>query len=128
MSRPIQVAAVQMCCSAQIDDNIQKADRMIRKAALHGAQIILLPELFETLYFCQEKAKTNFRYASLQEQNQAVNHFQKVARELQLVLPISFFEQQGDRYFNSIALIDADGQVLGTYRKTHIPDGPGYEE
>ncbi len=128
MPRMIQVAAIQMGCSDQVDQNIKKAEEMIREAASGGAQIILLPELFETLYFCQEKTKTNFRYASFLEQNKAVSHFQKIARELQLVLPISFFEKQDGRYFNSIAIIDADGQILGTYRKTHIPDGPGYEE
>jgi N-carbamoylputrescine amidase len=117
-----------MSCCVQVEANIKKADEMIRKAAHQGAQIILLPELFETLYFCQEKTKINFQYASFLAQNKAVTHFQKIAQELRLVLPVSFFEEQDGSYFNSIAMIDADGQILGTYRKTHIPDGPGYEE
>jgi N-carbamoylputrescine amidase len=128
MSGTVTVAAVQMRCSVNIDANIKKADDMVREAAGRGAQIILLPELFETLYFCQEKSQTHFQYATSLEQNQAVAHFKKVARELQLVLPISFFEQAKSNYYNSIAIIDASGQILGTYRKTHIPDGPGYEE
>lgn len=128
MSRIIKVAAIQMSCSEQITANIRKADGLVREAAEHGAQIILLPELFETLYFCQEKLNHFFGYATALPQNQAVNHFRKVAQELQVVLPVSFFEKADERYFNSIAIIDVDGQVLGVYRKTHIPDGPGYEE
>ena len=128
MPRMITVAAIQMSCSDKTDQNIQKADLMVRTAADQGAQIILLPELFETLYFCQEKAEANFRYAASLEQQQAVAHFQEVARELQVVLPISFFEHTEKHYFNSIAIVNANGQILGIYRKTHIPDGPGYEE
>ncbi len=128
MSRPVKVAAVQIRCSDKPAENIRKADQKVREATREGAQIILLPELFETLYFCQEKNKDHFRYAAGLEQNQAVSHFRQMAGELQVVLPVSFFEHQDGRYYNSIAIIDADGQILGTYRKTHIPDGPGYEE
>ena len=128
MPRTITVAAIQMSCCANPGENIAKADDWVRKAARQGAQIVLLPELFETLYFCQEKSQSHFQYAACLERNQAVAHFQTVARELQLVLPVSFFEQAENYYYNSIAIIDADGRVLGTYRKTHIPDGPGYEE
>lgn len=126
--RNVTVAAVQMSCSGDQRANLDKADRMVREANARGGQIILLPELFETLYFCQEKIDVNFQLAASLEQNQAVSHFQKVARELEVVLPVSFFEKTETGYFNSVAIIDADGQVLGIYRKTHIPDGPGYEE
>ena len=130
--RQVTVAAIQMSCSAVLTENIKKADRLVREAAAGGAQIVLLPELFETLYFCQEKTDKNFGYATTLEQNQAVSHFRQVAREYELVLPVSFFEcvpaQTPALYFNSVAIIDSDGRVLGVYRKTHIPDGPGYEE
>lgn len=130
--RQVTIAAIQMSCAADLTENITKADRLVREAAAGGAQIVLLPELFETRYFCQEKADENFGYATTLEQNQAVYHFRQVAREYEVVLPVSFFEcvraQPPTLYFNSVAIIDADGRVLGVYRKTHIPDGPGYEE
>jgi N-carbamoylputrescine amidase len=126
--RNVTVAAIQMSCSQDIAANLSKADRLVREAKEAGGQIVLLPELFETLYFCQEKIDEHFQYATALEQNQAVSHFQQVARELRVVLPVSFFEKTNNGYFNSVAIIDADGRVLGIYRKTHIPDGPGYEE
>jgi N-carbamoylputrescine amidase len=126
--RNVTVAAIQMSCSTDIAANLSKADRMVREARAKGGQIVLLPELFETHYFCQEKMDENFQYATALERNQAVSHFQQVARELEVVLPVSFFEKAETGYFNSVALIDADGRALGIYRKTHIPDGPGYEE
>lgn len=126
--RSVTVAAVQMSCSQDIKANLAKADRKVREARSGGAEIVLLPELFETLYFCQEKFDEHFQYATSLEQNQAVRHFGQVARELQVVLPVSFFEKAENGYYNSVAIIDADGRVLGIYRKTHIPDGPGYEE
>lgn len=126
--REVTIAAIQMSCCEDINLNIGKADHLVRKAAAEGAQIVLLPELFETLYFCQEKNGGNFSFAQTPEANQAVCHFSQVARELGVVLPVSFFEKEGDKYFNSVAIIDADGKILGIYRKTHIPDGPGYEE
>ncbi|HYH04720.1 MAG TPA: nitrilase-related carbon-nitrogen hydrolase, partial [Bacillota bacterium] len=124
----VVTAATQMSCSWNIEENIIKADRMVREAAGSGAQIILLQELFETPYFCQEKNPDYFKYAVLPEQNKAIAHFSKVARELQVVLPISFYEKSSSGTYNSVAIIDADGTVLGIYRKTHIPHGPGYEE
>lgn len=124
----VVTAATQMSCSWNIEANIAKADRMVREAAASGAQIILLQELFETPYFCQEKNPEYFSYAVLPEQNKAIMHFSKVARELQVVLPISFYEKSTSGSYNSVAIIDADGSVLGIYRKTHIPHGPGYEE
>jgi N-carbamoylputrescine amidase len=126
--RQVTIAAIQMSCSADITTNIKKAEHMVRESASKGAQIILLPELFAVLYFCQEKSSGYFQYAASLEQNKIVTHFQTIARELAVVLPISFFEKDHARYFNSVAIIDADGRILGVYRKTHIPDGPGYQE
>lgn len=126
--RKVKVAATQMSCSGNIDENIQKADALVREAAAQGAQIILLQELFETPYFCQKEKADYYVYATELEQNKAVNHFKQVAKELQVVLPISFYEKKNYARYNSLAVIDADGTVLGKYRKSHIPDGPGYEE
>jgi N-carbamoylputrescine amidase len=104
------------------------ADALVRSAADRGAQIILLQELFETVYFCQEQTSAHRQKATLLEENTAVQHFSQLARELKVVLPISFFEKKNQARFNTVAIIDADGSILGKYRKTHIPDGPGYEE
>ncbi len=100
----------------------------MREAAARGAQIILLPELFEAPYFCIEQDNRHLNLACPVEENRAVRHFSAVARELGVVLPISFFERAGQVFFNSIAIIDADGRNLGLYRKSHIPNGPGYQE
>ncbi|KLU65586.1 N-carbamoyl-D-amino acid hydrolase [Desulfosporosinus acididurans] len=126
--RTVKVAATQMSCSDNITENIAKAERLVREAAGNGAQIILLQELFETPYFCQKEKAEYYRYASELEENKAVQHFKKVAKELQIVLPISFYEKKNYARYNSLAVIDANGEVLGKYRKSHIPDGPGYEE
>lgn len=126
--RNVKVAATQMSCSGSIEENIAKADGLVRKAAQQGAQIILLQELFETPYFCQKEKSDYYVYATELEENKAVQHFKQVAKELQLVLPISFYEKKNYARYNSLALIDATGDVLGKYRKSHIPDGPGYEE
>jgi N-carbamoylputrescine amidase len=124
----VRVAATQMKCTANKEANIAKAEKLVREAAAQGAQIILLQELFESLYFCQVESPEYFGLATSAETNSAVNHFSAVAKELGVVLPISFFEKRNQACFNSIAVIDADGSVMGVYRKTHIPDGPGYEE
>ncbi|MGM1020353.1 MAG: N-carbamoylputrescine amidase [Bacillota bacterium] len=126
--RKVKVAATQMSCSTNIDENISKAEKLVREAAAQGAQIILLQELFETPYFCQKEKSDYFAYATELEHNKAVNHFKRIAKELQVVLPISFYEKKNYARYNSLAVIDADGEVLGKYRKSHIPDGPGYEE
>ncbi|WP_410513190.1 N-carbamoylputrescine amidase [Paenibacillus sp. BR2-3] len=126
--RKVKVAATQMSCSGNIDENISKAETLVREAAAQGAQIILLQELFETPYFCQKEKSDYYAYATELEQNKAVNHFKAIAKELQVVLPISFYEKKNYARYNSLAVIDADGTVLGKYRKSHIPDGPGYEE
>ncbi|MGQ3481377.1 N-carbamoylputrescine amidase [Paenibacillus sp. TY11] len=126
--RKVKVAATQMSCSTNIEENISKAEKLVREAAAQGAQIILLQELFETPYFCQKEKSDYYVYATELEHNKAVNHFKKIAKELQVVLPISFYEKKNYARYNSLAVIDADGEVLGKYRKSHIPDGPGYEE
>ncbi|HCP57029.1 MULTISPECIES: N-carbamoylputrescine amidase [Pseudomonas] len=128
MSRNVTVAATQMACTWDRGANIAKAEQLVREAAAKGAQIILIQELFETPYFCQKPNPDYLQLATTVETNEAIAHFQNVAKELQVVLPISFFERSGRARFNSIAIIDADGSNLGVYRKSHIPDGPGYHE
>ena len=124
----ITVAAVQMSCGRDVQDNIQHADDLVRSAAKKGAQIILLPELFERQYFCQERRYEYYAFAKPVSENDAVQHFAKLAKELQVVLPISFYERDGNVLYNSAAVIDADGSLLGVYRKTHIPDDHYYQE
>ncbi len=126
--RNVTVAAVQMYCNRSVAENIEAADRLVRKAAEKGAQIILLPELFENWYFCQEKNYFSYNLATTVEENPAVLHFKKVAKELQVVIPVSFYELDANTTYNSVAVIDADGEVLGVYRKTHIPDDHFYQE
>lgn len=126
--RNVKVAAVQMTCSWDREDTLKKADRLVRQAAEKGANIILLQELFETPYFCQKHVFEYLQIATSLEENPAVIHFSKVAKELGVVLPISFFEKVGNTQFNSVAVIDVTGEVLGIYRKTHIPDGLPYGE
>ena len=126
--RQVKVAALQFSCSRDVQENINKAEKMVREAADNGANIILLPELFERQYFCQEKRYDYYDYALPLEKNPAVNHFKEVAKELGVVIPVSFYERAIDRLFNTVAMIDADGSVLGIYRKTHIPDDHFYQE
>lgn len=126
--RNVTVAAIQMQCSTNVEENIKKADKMIREAAQKGAQIILLPELFERQYFCQERRYEYYEFAKSVQENDAVRHFKKLAKELSVVLPISFYERDINRLYNSVAIIDADGTNLGVYRKTHIPDDHYYQE
>lgn len=128
MTRTVTVAATQMACSWDVQANIATAEKLVRQAAAEGAQIILIQELFETPYFCQKPNADYTQLATPTDENPAILHFQKVAAELKVVLPISFFERAGRARFNSIAIIDADGSNLGVYRKSHIPDGPGYHE
>ena len=122
------MAATQMACSNERKENIDKAESLVVAAFQKGAQIILLQELFETWYFCQEEKQKYFSLATALEKNPAVKHFAKIAKKLKVVLPISFFERKNKVFYNTVAVIDADGSVLGTYRKCHIPDGPGYQE
>jgi N-carbamoylputrescine amidase len=126
--RNVTVAAIQMSCKTQAEENIARAEAMVREAAQQGAQIILLPELFATPYFCQKEITDYFAYARELENDSAVINFCRLARELEVVLPISFYEKKNQARYNSVAMIDASGEILGVYRKSHIPDGPGYEE
>ena len=124
----VTAAAVQMNCSRSVEENIAKADKLVRKAAGEGANIILLPELFERQYFCQERRYDYYDFAKPLEENDAVKHFRTAAKELGVVLPVSFYERDVNVLYNSAAVIDADGEVLGVYRKTHIPDDHYYQE
>jgi N-carbamoylputrescine amidase len=126
--RKVKVAATQMSCSDNIEENILKADSLVRQAATSGAQIILIQELFETHYFCQKEKPHFYNLATEVDANKAIKHFKEVAKDLGIVLPISFYERKNNARYNSLAVIDANGEVLGVYRKSHIPDGPGYEE
>ncbi|MBM70386.1 MAG: N-carbamoylputrescine amidase [Haliea sp.] len=128
MARTVTVAATQMACSWDRAANIANAERLVREAHRAGAQVILLQELFETPYFCQKPDEDHMLLATAMAENPAIRHFQAIARELQVVLPISYFELAGRARFNSVAIVDADGSLLGNYRKSHIPDGPGYHE
>ena len=124
----IKVAATQMSCSWEIEENISKAKILIDKAAKKGANIILLQELFQTPYFCIQYDEEIFKLAQTFDNNKILDEMSKIAKDLNVVLPISFFEKDNNAYFNSIAVINADGNILGKYRKSHIPDGPGYLE
>lgn len=128
MERKVKVAAIQMSCSRDITENIEKADRLVREAHINGAKIILLPELFERQYFCQERRYEYYNFAKNVEENDAIKHFSKLAKDLDVVLPISFYEKDINNLYNSIAIIDADGKIMGVYRKTHIPDDHYYQE
>ncbi|HDY96892.1 MAG TPA: N-carbamoylputrescine amidase [Pseudomonas sabulinigri] len=128
MARTVTVAATQMSCSWDREANIAQAEKLVREAAGQGAQIILIQELFETPYFCQKPNADYLQLATPVDDNPAIIHFKALAKELSVVLPISFFELAGRARYNSIVIIDADGSNLGVYRKSHIPDGPGYHE
>ncbi len=128
MTRTVSLAATQMACSWDKSANIAKAEKLVRDAASQGAQVILLQELFETPYFCIDRDAKFFELAHRSVDNPLINRFRDLARELGVVLPISWFETTGNAHFNSISIIDADGGVLGSYRKSHIPDGYGYQE
>ncbi len=124
----VRLAVVQMSMTDVLEENVAKAERLVRDAAREGANVVLLPELFENLYFCQAEREEFFELAHEVEGHPFLGRFQDLARELGVVLPVSFFEKAGHAHYNSLATIDADGTLLGVYRKSHIPDGPGYEE
>ena len=126
--RTVTVAATQMACGIDATANILQAEALVREAAGNGAQIILLQELFESPYFCQDQVHGFFELAKPLSENAAIKHLAPVAKELGVVLPISVFERAGQSFFNTIVILDADGTNLGFYRKSHIPDGPGYSE
>lgn len=124
----VKTAAIQLDCVADPAANLAHAEKLVRQAAADGAKIILLPELFERPYFCQERRYDYYAYATSVAENPAVKRLSAVAKELEVVLPVSFYEKDGTRLFNSIAMLDADGSVMGVYRKTHIPDDHYYQE
>jgi N-carbamoylputrescine amidase len=124
----VTVAATQMACSWDRDANMDRAGKLIREAARRGAQVILIQELFETPYFCMDHASRHFGLAKPLEGHPAVEHFRGLARELDVVLPVSVFERSNNAFYNSVVMVDAGGTVLGSYRKSHIPEGTGYHE
>ena len=124
----VTVAVTQMACSWDTEANLDTAERLVREAAHRGADIVLLQELFETPYFCPDQKQEYFALARPFEGNPVISRFAGLAAELGVVLPVSFFERANNAYYNSTAIIDADGSALGCYRKSHIPQGPGYEE
>jgi N-carbamoylputrescine amidase len=124
----VTVAATQFACTDDRDENLATAERLIRAAAAQGANIILIQELFETPYFCKEHSAKYFDIAREMTESPAVKRFSALARELNVVLPASVYEKAGNAFYNSVAIVDADGTVLGTYRKAHIPESPGYHE
>ena len=121
-------ALIQMSMSDDYSKNIAKVDSFLEEAAKKGASLVLIPELFQRYYFCQKENYDFFDYAEEVENSKTLKHYQEVAKRLHLVLPISFFEKKVNTYFNSLAMIDADGKILGVYRKSHIPTGECYEE
>jgi len=126
--REVTVAATQMTCSWDVDENVTRAMELVREAASRGANVVLIQELFETPYFPAEEREEYFALAKPLEGHPTIAKMSELACELEVVLPVSFFERAGNAYFNSVAMVDADGSVMGIYRKSHIPDGPGYEE
>jgi len=128
MSKTVTVAATQMSCSRDSKANIANAKKLIAKSASEGAQIILIQELFESVYFCCLNKTEEFNMAKPFENNPLLQEMSALAKELSVVLPISFFEKDNNTFYNSLSVIDADGSISAPYRKSHIPDGPGYEE
>jgi N-carbamoylputrescine amidase len=124
----LTVAAIQMAMTDDVETNLDTAEALVREAAARGAQVVLLPELFEGHYFCKDQRPEHLTRAHTVEGHPTVGRFAHVARELGVVLPVSIFEAAGQARFNSVVMIDADGTVMGRYRKSHIPDGPGYTE
>ena len=124
----VTVAATQFACSPEIATNVERAEMVVRMAAQRGAQIVLLQELFETPYFCKDQMTEFFALARPVDDHPTVIRMQGLARELGVVLPVSIFERANNAYYNSVVMIDADGEQLGIYRKSHIPEGPGYQE
>ena len=126
--REVTVAATQMACSNETDKNVSNAEKLVRQAASEGAQIILIQELFESQYFCMDQKEELFELSKPFDNHPTIKKFSELAKELKVVLPVSFFEKANRAHYNSVAIVDADGSILGKYRKSHIPDGPGYQE
>ncbi len=128
MSQKINVAAMQLAFGEDVTENIANVSELVREAADRGAQVVLPPELFEGPYFCRVEDEGLFATARSTQEHPSVLAMQKLAEELRVWIPTSFFEADGQHYYNSLAMIGPDGKVDGVYRKSHIPDGPGYEE
>jgi N-carbamoylputrescine amidase len=126
--RSITVGSIQTSYGPDLETNIAKTEMFVREAAGRGAEVILPSELFEGIYFCTRQSPKWFETARPVTEHTAVLRLRELAKSLNVVIPISFFEKDGPRYYNSIAIADADGEILGVYRKSHIPDGPGYQE
>eukprot|EP00252_Welwitschia_mirabilis_P023482 TRINITY_DN6641_c0_g1_i2.p1 TRINITY_DN6641_c0_g1~~TRINITY_DN6641_c0_g1_i2.p1 ORF type:complete len:216 (+),score=47.57 TRINITY_DN6641_c0_g1_i2:157-804(+) len=126
--RKVVVSALQFACTDDVQSNVDKAERLVREAHSKGANIILIQELFEGFYFCQAQREDYFKRAKPHKGHPTILRMQNLAQELGVVIPVSFFEEANNAHYNSIVVIDADGTDLGLYRKSHIPDGPGYEE
>ena len=126
--KEVTVAATQMACSNDTDKNVSNAEKLVRQAPSEGAQIILIQELFESQYFCMDQKEELFELSKPFENHPTIKKFSELAKELKVVLPVSFFEKANRAHYNSVAIVDADGSILGKYRKSHIPDGPGYQE
>ncbi|MFM7046693.1 MAG: N-carbamoylputrescine amidase [Actinomycetota bacterium] len=124
----MRVAALQMQMATDVATNVATAERLVRSAAQQGAQVVLIPELFEGHYFCKDQRAEELTRAKPVDGHPTVAHFSKLARELSVVLPLSIFERANNAYFNTVVMVDADGTTLGIYHKSHIPDGPGYSE
>ena len=124
----VRVAATQCAFTGSLEENVARVEALVREAATRGAQVILPSELFEGYYFCREEKDVFFDLAKPAAGHPTIARFQRLAQELGVVIPVSFFERDGQAFYNSLALVDADGSMLGIYRKSHIPDGPGYEE
>jgi len=128
MTRTVTVAATQMACTWEVDANVDRAEKLVREAAGKGAQIVLIQELFATPYFCQDQKIELFGIAKPLDGHPILERMKKLAAELQVVLPVSLFERANNAHYNTLVIVDADGRELGRYRKSHIPDGPGYQE
>ena len=127
-TRKVTVAATQMACDWDTDANIERAASLIDRAARDGANIVLIQELFAAPYFCKDQLEKYFSLAEPVDDSRVISHMQGLAREHDVVLPVSFFEKQNNAYYNSLVVVDADGEIVSHYRKSHIPDGPGYQE
>ncbi|GIU18319.1 N-carbamoylputrescine amidase [Shewanella sp. MBTL60-007] len=128
MSKLVKFAAIQLTINWDLEHNLSKATEKIKEAAANGAQVILLQELFAAPYFCKQQNAKYFELATELESSSLIQKMSNLAKSLQVVLPISYFEKSGNNFFNSLVMIDADGSILDNYRKSHIPDGPGYSE
>ena len=128
MARTVTVAALQTSYGPDMAANIAKTERLVREAAAAGAQVVLPSELFQGEYFCVSQEEKWFATAFAWREHPATAAMQALARELDIVIPTSIYEREGPHYFNSLVMIDAGGDLMGVYRKSHIPDGPGYQE